>query len=57
MEIKNKKEIKLTTQEIISIINKYIVDMGLGNSGDKYSMYFIMDNYVFKGVKIDITND
>lgn len=71
MEIKNKKEINLTKQDVINIINKYIIDMGLADSGDPYNMNFIIkneirpgpypqdgyDNYVFIGVKVEVTND
>jgi len=64
MEIKNKKEINLTIEDVINIINKYIMDMGLAVASDKYIMDFIVkneithgyDKYVFKGVKVEITN-
>lgn len=71
MEVKNKKEINLTKEDIGHIIKKYIEDMGLHNAGDECHINFIVkneiipgpdphdgyDNYVFRGAEIVVTHD
>lgn len=72
MEIKNKKEINLTKDDVEYVIKKYLCEQEyIGNDNDKFSMDFIVkneirpgpypqdgyDHYVFKGVNVVVTHD